>query len=99
MESNASRLMVLLIDFDGEELRLQDAKDRIPGHLTERVFILGALIEPEELKKVLGPYERIGKAMAQDCREGTDTIWAHDLLRHNANELARLRQVVRPILF
>ncbi len=36
---------------------------------------------------------------AQDCREDTDTIWGHDLLRHNASELARLRHQVRPILF
>jgi hypothetical protein len=37
--------------------------------------------------------------MAKDCREGTDTIWRHDLLRHNAGELDRLAAHVRPILF
>jgi hypothetical protein len=100
MESNAHRFMVLLIDLDGKQERLQHVKSRIPGHLTDRVFVLGTLSEPEALKSAgLGTYEAIGFAMARDCREETDTIWGHDLLRHNAGELARLRERVRPILF
>jgi hypothetical protein len=100
MERYTERLMVLLIDFDGREARLQDANARIPSHLTERVFILGTLSEPEALKSAsLGSYETIGRAMAKDCREGTDTTWGHDLLRHNASEIQRLRKRVCPILF
>jgi hypothetical protein len=75
MGHNSNRLMVLLVDFDGNAGRLDQAKRRIPGHLTERVFIPGALSEPEELKARLGTYEAIGSALAQDCREETDTIW------------------------
>ncbi len=99
MESNAQRFVVLLIDLDGKQERLQDVKGKIPGHLTDRVFVLGTLSEPEDLKGDLGPYEVIGSKMAQDCREDTDKIWGHNLLRHNAGELARLREHVRPILF
>ena len=100
MEIWADRFMVLVIDFDGKAARLQDVKARIPGHLTERVFILGTLTEPEALRQCrLGSYEEIGLAMARDCRDGTNTIWGHDLLRHNESELVRLRQRVRPILF
>jgi hypothetical protein len=100
MESNAQRFMVLLIDLDGKQARLQDVKGKIPVHLTDRVFVLGTLSEPESLKSAgLGTNEMIGKAMAQNCREETDTIWGHDLLRHNAGELARMRERVRPILF
>ena len=91
--------MILLIDFDGRETRLDDAKARVPAHLTKRVFILGTLSDPEALKRELGPYETIGLAIAKDCREDTDLTWRHDLLRHNAAELARLREDVRPILF
>jgi hypothetical protein len=43
--------------------------------------------------------ETIGLKMAQACREETDGIWGHNLLRHNASELDRLRKHVRPILF
>ena len=76
------------------------AKTQIPTHLTERVFVLGPLTEPEHLKKAgLGNYEAIGSAMANDCRDDTDTTWRHQLLQHNATELNRLREHVRPILF
>jgi hypothetical protein len=99
MERFPHRFMILLIDFDGREDRLDDAKAAIPDHLTDRAFILGALTEPEALRQSLGSYETIGLAMAEDYREETDTTWGHDLLQHNASELDRLRTQVRPILF
>jgi hypothetical protein len=99
MERCSSRLMVLLIDFDGDEDRLSDVRAAIPAHLNARVFILGVLTEPEALKADRGPYETIGLAMANDCRAGTNEIWGHHLLQHNGDELIRLRQHVAPILF
>ncbi|HMD99842.1 MAG TPA: hypothetical protein VKM93_21250 [Terriglobia bacterium] len=100
MKRCAYRLMVLLIDFDGSEERLVEAKATIPVDLADRVFILGVWSEPEALRQAkLGSYADIGKAMARGCREGTDRIWAHELLKHNASELGRLREHVRPILF
>lgn len=57
-------------------------------------------VEPEALRTAgLGSYETIGRELARDCREDTDAIWRHDLLRHNASEVDRLRRHVRPILF
>lgn len=92
--------MVLLIDFDGQQDRLTDAKAAIPDDLTDRVFVLGTLREPEDLKKAnLGSYETVGSNLAKDCREETYTTWEHDLLQHNAGELNRLREHVRAILF
>ena len=100
MNRYSGRFVVLLIDFDNHVERLSDAKAQIPAHLIERVFILGALSQPEGLRQAnLGSYEDIGLAMAKDCREGTDGIWGHELLQHNASELARLRERIRPILF
>jgi hypothetical protein len=93
------RFMVLLIDFDRKKERLQKAKARIPQHLTDRVFILGSWSNPEALRPDLGSYETIGLALAQDCREETNSTWGHDLLRHNSSELDRLREQVRPLLF
>ncbi len=100
MDRNSKRFMVLLLDFDDQPERLDLVKADIPPGLADRVFVLGARTEPEDLKKAkLGSYEAIGLAMAKDCREETGTIWAHPLLQHNASELARLREYVRPILF
>jgi hypothetical protein len=96
--------MVLLIDLDKQYDRLDVVKAEIPSGLADRVFVLGAWDEPEELRKALRKaklrsYETIGAALAKDCREETDSTWGHPLLQHNAMELARLREHVRPILF
>ena len=99
MERNTNRFMVLLLDFDRRGNRLQKVMAKIPAHLNERVFVLGSWSEPEELRRTLGSYEKIGLALAKDCRDNTNETWAHDLLKHNASELERLRQQVRPILF
>lgn len=100
MDRYPDRFMILLIDFDGKQDRLEKAKAAIPEHLAERVFVLGAWNNPEALKAALGrPYEEIGSKMADDCREETDTTWGHDLLRHNAGELERLCEQVRSIFF
>ncbi len=100
MQKFPHRFMVLLIDLDEDQMRLSRAKAGIPDHLKDRVFILGAWSEPEALKAAgLGSYEDIGSELAKDCREGTVTIWGHELLRHNADEFERLRSRVRPILF
>jgi hypothetical protein len=99
MELWQERFMVLLIDFDRRRERLDVAKAVVPKHLVDRVFVLGVWSEPEALKESLGSYEQIGMAIAEDCREETDTTWGHILLRHNAGELERLRGHVRSILF
>jgi hypothetical protein len=100
MERYFTRYMVLLIDFDGHEGRLQQAQNRVPQHLADRVFVLGTLTKPEKLKAAgLGAYEKIGENLARDCHENTNEAWGHELLQHNAGELARLRQHVLPILF
>jgi len=99
MIRHPQRFMVLLIDFDNQAERLQKAKAAIPREMTDRVFVLGALSAPEDLKNTLGSYETIGSALARDCRDGTDATWGHTLLLHNASELDRLRQHVRPFLF
>lgn len=104
MDRYPNRFMILLIDFDYKrdykDDRLNEAKAAIPDHLTERVFILGAKKDPEALKRAgLGSFEEIGSSLAKDCREDRYDTWGHDMLKHNANELARLRKALRPILF
>jgi hypothetical protein len=100
MRENTNRSIVLLIDFDEQEARLTEVKAKIPEELAERVFVIGVLSEPEALRRDLRrSYETIGSEMAKDCRDETNEVWGHALLRHNATELERLREHVRPILF
>lgn len=100
MAQYPQRYMVLLIDFDGDEDRFDEANGVIPGDLKDRVFVLGVWGEPEDLGKAgLGSPETVGQKLAKDCRDETDVVWGHDLLRHNSSEVERLRKHVRPILF
>jgi hypothetical protein len=90
----SGRYMILLIDLDNDPERLNEAKTKIPADLSARVFLLGALSEPEALRTALGSYETIGSAMGRDCREETEKTWGHDLLRPLLSKLGFLR---RPI--
>jgi hypothetical protein len=82
MEKWVNRYMVLLLDFDEESGRLEEAKSFIPENLHERVLILGVWSEPKRIKVDLGrSYEEIGRDLAKECRQGRDAIWAHRLLR------------------
>ncbi len=100
MDKHPNRFLVLLIDFDRDSDRREKVREKIPGHLTDRVFVLGVLSEPEVLEAETGQScEAIGAGMATDCREETDATWGHRLLEHNAEELDRLREHICPILF
>lgn len=94
------RRTILLIDFDGQPQRLSEVQKQIPADLAERVFILGAFTEPEDLKRATGKrLELLGGEMARSCREDGGGIWDHDLLKHNGQELARLRKTAAAFLF
>ncbi len=96
------RMMLLLVDFDQDEKRLDNIKNQIPDALKKRVFVLGVQSEPENLKKNIAninTFEELGKNIAQECVNETDKIWEHELLKHNRNELDRMISSVKPFLF
>ena len=107
MRRSQHSIMVLLIDFDDKNLdclgyknRLDFIQDKVPDDLKERVFVLGSRIAPEQLKKDMNKsFEKIGKSLAKDCEENTNTTWGHHLLQHNENELKRIRFSVKSFLF
>jgi hypothetical protein len=98
----SERRMILLIDFDNHfPDRLNYISERIPHVLSNRVFVLGTLSEPEKLKTALNnlSLENIGMALYDDCNHHTQNVWGNPLLKHNQDELSRLYQDVRPFLF
>jgi hypothetical protein len=101
MQRYPQRRILLIIDFDYEAKdRSQHIRNQIPEELIDRVFVLGVLSEPENLKRDLGKtFEDIGKALSQDCADNTRTVWGHGLLKHNETELDRMIFSVRPFLF
>ena len=100
MRQLPQRMMVLLIDFDDNENRLSYVKTHIPDDLKARVFVLGVLSEPENLRTDINKsFEEIGEALAKDCSENTNELWGHTLLKHNKGELDRMASSVKPFLF
>ena len=99
MRRYSTRFMVLLFDCDNDPDRLQTARQGVPQDLRDRVFLIGVLTEPEDLRVDLGSAEVIGAALAGDCREGTTRVWGHRLLKQNVTEIDRLRPQICPILF
>ena len=101
MRKYPKRNIVLMIDFDHQaDERLNNVRAKIPEELSDRVFILGVLSEPEELKANLKKsWEDIGKSLSQDCTDNTRRVWGHDLLKHNETELDRMVSSVKPFLF
>lgn len=101
MKNYPNRRIVLIIDFDRHvEERFSFVKNKIPQDLKDRVFVLGVLSNPEDLKtNVHKNFEEIGKSLSNDCSDNTRTMWGHDLLKHNDTELNRMALSIRPLLF
>lgn len=107
------RHLLMVIDFDSSaakpaahqtgsliERRMELFTEAIPEDLQDRIFVIGCADEPEKLVKDTGFHlEEIGWRLAQDCDRGTDEMWGHRMLKHNAGEIVRLRAKVRPFLF
>jgi len=94
------QMTLLLIDFDEQPRRLEYIQKQIPEDLNSRVFILGVWSEPEQLKKNLGQsFEKIGESLAQACINDSNELWQHDLLKHNLNEVSRMKPLINPLLF
>jgi hypothetical protein len=103
MLTYSEMIVILLIDFDAKENPVNNftyAKSKIPDDLKDRVFVLGVFSEPEKLKRGIGSYEKIGEKLAEDCYDSTNTLWQHDLLNHNQDELHRMSSSpVKQIIF
>lgn len=99
MRKYGDRHVLILIDLDGKESRIERAKRAIPEDLKERVFIMGSLETPERLAAALGmSKEKIGEALADECAGRGDQLWSCGLLAHNAPELARMQASICPDL-
>ena len=93
--------VVMVIDFDGHHAtRRAEFHDAVPTDVRDRVFVVGAAGEPQDLKRELHQtFEQIGRSLADDCANGTTDRWDHDLLKHNDADRRRLAATVRSVLF
>lgn len=93
------RRLLVLVDFDDDATKYDVKRSQIPADVADRIFVLGVLKEPENLRQQLGKgYEDIGEALAEECLDGRWELWQHDLLRHNLDEARRLAADLRSVL-
>jgi hypothetical protein len=89
-------LMILPEDAAYDDIREKE----IPTNLLDRVFVLGANPESENLKSnVKGGFEAIGLNLGSDCVNNTNLTWNHQTINHNQAELSRMRAKVGLFLF
>ena len=100
MRRQPLRHMILMVDFDGHGDRLKAVQKVIPADLADRVFVVGVWSKPEALRVATGcSLEKIGCKLAMECCDGSREVWNHELLQHNATEVARMTALLRPFLF
>lgn len=94
--------LLMLIDFDENIERIDEIKQKIPQELKDRVFILGCFDEPEDLKsdahQAMSKHrfsvnnESIGKVLFLECKDDKLELWQSEHLKHNLQEIERLKQ-------
>lgn len=107
MTAYNKRHLLLLIDFDdhfADRWALyQQHKSALAPAISDRVYLLGCLHEPEKLKaacRYAKSIEKLGRELSDDCAPPpAQNLWQHAHLRHNADELSRLLAQVKPFLF
>ncbi len=101
MRASPNRMMVLLIDSDNDTKRLERIRNEdIPKDVSDRVFVLGVLPEPEKLRTdTKKSFNEIGRFLADGCPNSRNKLWSHELLQHNEAELERMIPSIRSFLF
>lgn len=90
----------LIVDFDGKRERGSEIKQMVAEGVRDRVFVIGVLTEPEELRNVTRmKFEQLGSQIGEGCKGSSIGFWQHDLLVHNIEEIRRLSGAVRDIFF
>ena len=93
--------VIMVIDFDDHyDERKRMIEEKIPSNLYNRVFVLGAKKEPEDLKRNLGlNYEAIGEKMADGFLDNNHQLWECEDLKHNLEELHRACIQIRSFIY
>jgi hypothetical protein len=100
LQTNLFSHAVLIIDFDNYNDRGSEIMSQVPEGVRDRVFVIGVLSNPEDLKRSLNKnFEQIGSQIAEGCKDSSIDFWQHDLLVHNIEEIRRLSGAFRDIFF
>lgn len=94
---NAYILAITDADMDShQESNIDTLKKSIKGIYRNRIFVLGSKYEAENIKKEIigqGKWRRLAKELESSCQNDSCELWHNDMLKHNLDEIVRLRQV------
>jgi hypothetical protein len=92
---------ILIVDFDRNAHRGSEIKNQVPEGVRDRVFVVGVLNEPEDLKESTGmKFEELGRQIAGGCKDSSIDFWkGQELLAHNVDEIRRLSGAIRDLFF
>lgn len=101
MREYPSSYALLIVDFDRNAHRGSEIKNQIPEEVRDRVFVVGVLNEPVNLKNSTGmKFEQLGLQIAEGCKDSNIDFWERqELLAHNVDEIRRLSKAVRNLFF
>jgi hypothetical protein len=102
MHKFKERILVLLMDFDRNyEARKQRLDEIVPPDLKDRVFLLGANVESEDLKRNFqsSSHFNVGKKIADACVRSPVVLSETPQLTNSIQEMRRLRSKVENFLF
>jgi hypothetical protein len=73
------RRVVILIDLDKQNSRIDEVKEMIPPKYVDKIFVIGWSGKIENLKSSLAcsgkGFEKLGEKLAQDCLAGCRGAW------------------------
>lgn len=98
-----SRAYVLaLIDADldnhpcSQKGKIDKLKTEIDTKYQDRIFIIGSRIEAEDIKRKIigkGSWKKVVQKLEESCKDDNCQLWQDEILKHNLDEIARLKQV------
>lgn len=94
--------VLALIDADSDNYphsqkgKIDTLKTAIDVKYQDRVFIIGSKIEAEDIKQVIigqGKWKTVSQKLEDSCKNDHCQLWQDDMLKHNLDEISRLKQV------
>jgi hypothetical protein len=100
MRQNPHLHLILVVDFDERDGRYETIFSEVPDDLKARVMLIGAKDDPQALARAARKSrEALGQELAEACFERIDGAWGSDHLAHNAEELRRVGETMRNLIF
>lgn len=101
LSSNFENAYVLALidgDLDSQsESKIEQLKQDIPIKYKERIFVVGSKCEAEDIKQAIigqGKWKTVSQKLENSCKNENCELWQDEMLKHNLDEIARLKKLL-----